>query len=177
MIYVAPTAIIVGDVTIRNGSSVWYGAVLRGDLDGIFVGEHCSIQDNAVVHVDKGNPAVLGDRITVGHGAIVHGCTIGDESIVGMGATVASRAKIGGGSIVAAGAVVAERAEFPPNSVIAGVPARWLGESEDRHRTRIDLSWRIYAELAAKTLPSQEDREGDRALRVRVALTDEFEKL
>ena len=177
MIYVAPTAVIVGDVRIGRGSSVWYGAVLRGDLDRIVVGEDCSIQDNAVVHVDKGNPTLLGSRITVGHGAVVHGCTIGDDCIVGMNATVASRARVGSGSIVAAGAVVTEGAEFPPNSVIAGVPGKRIGDAQDHHRIRIELSWRIYAELAAKSLPPQEEMRGDPSLRVRVPLSDEFEKL
>lgn len=177
MIHVAPTAVIVGDVKIGKGSSVWYGAVVRGDLDRIVIGEDCSIQDNCVVHTDKGNPAILGSRITVGHAAVVHGCTIGDDCLVGMNATVSSRAKIGAGSIVAAGAVVTEGAEFPPNSILAGVPAKRIKVAEDHHRLRIDLSWRIYVELAAKTLPPMEEVRGDPSLRVRIPLTDEFEKL
>ncbi len=177
MLYVAPTAVIVGDVTIGAGSSVWYGAVLRGDLDQIVVGEYCSIQDNAVVHVDKGNPAVLGNRITAGHAAVVHGCTIEDDCLIGMNATISSRAKIRSGSIVAAGAVVPEGAEFPANSIIAGVPARRLKDAEDHHRIRIGLSWRIYTELAAKALPPMAEFRGDPSRRARIPLTDEFEKL
>ena len=177
MIYVAPSAVVVGDVAIGKGSSVWYGAVLRGDLDRIVVGEDCSIQDNCVVHTDKGNPAVLGNRITVGHAAVVHGCTIGDDTLIGMNATVASRAKIGKGSIVAAAAVVTEGAEFPLNSIVAGVPARKIGDAQDHHRLRIELSWRIYSELAAKSLPSMEEMRGNPERQVRVLLTDEFEKL
>jgi len=177
MIYVAPTAVVIGDVTIGKDTSVWYGAVLRGDLDGIVVGESCSIQDNAVVHVDYGNPARIGSRVTVGHGAVVHGCTIDDDCLIGMNATVASRAKVGGGSIVAAGAVVREGDEFPPRSVIAGVPAKRIGDAQDHHRIRIELSWRIYTDLAARSLPPQEELRGDPALRVRIPLTDEFRAL
>ena len=177
MIYVAPSAVIVGDVAIGTGSSLWHGAVVRGDLDGVTIGERCSIQDNAVVHVDFGSPCVLGSRITVGHAAVVHACTIGDDCLIGMNATIASRAKVGGGSIVAAGAVLSEGAEFPPSSIVAGVPAKRIGEAQDHHRLRIDLSWRIYAELAAKSLPPREELHGDPSKRVAVALTDEFGKL
>jgi carbonic anhydrase/acetyltransferase-like protein (isoleucine patch superfamily) len=177
VIYLAPTATIVGDVAIGKGSSVWYGAVLRGDLDRIAIGEHCSVQDNAVLHVDKGSPLLLGNRVTVGHGAVVHGCEVGDDCIVGMNATVSSRAKIGAGSIVAAGAVVPEGAEFPPNSILAGMPAKKVKDAEDHHRLRIELSWRIYAELAAATLPPGPALLANPSKRVRIPLTDEFEKL
>jgi carbonic anhydrase/acetyltransferase-like protein (isoleucine patch superfamily) len=171
MIYVAPTAVVVGDVAIGRGSSVWYGAVVRGDMDRIAIGEDCSIQDNAVVHVDAGMPTLLGSRITVGHGAVVHGCVVGDDCLIGMSATVTSRAKIGGGSIVAAGAVVPEGAEFSPRSIVAGVPAKRIGAAQDHHRIRIEASWRTYAELAAKSLPPQEELRGDPSLRVRITGT------
>ena len=177
MIHVAPTATIVGDVAIGKGSSVWYGAVLRGDLDRIVVGEHCSIQDNAAVHVDKGNPVLIGDRVTVGHGAVVHGCSIASDCIIGMNATISSRANVGSHSVVAAGAVVAERVTFPPNSLIVGVPAARKGDAEDRHRLRIDLAWRIYAELAAATLPTVADMPGNPSKRVHIGWADEFEEL
>ena len=168
MIYVAPTAVVLGDVAIGRGSSVWYGAVVRGDMDRIAIGEDCSIQDNAVVHGDAGMPTLLGSRITVGHGAVVHGCVVGDDCLIGMNATITSRAKIGGGSIVAAGAVVPEGAEFPPGSIVAGVPAKRIGEVEDHHRIRIEASWRTYAELAAKSLPPLEELRGDPSLRVHI---------
>jgi len=177
VIYVAPSAVIVGDVSIGKGSSVWHGAVVRGDLDRIVIGEHCSIQDAAVVHVDYENPTAIGSRVTIGHAAVAHGCTVGDDCLIGMNATIASRAKIGGGSIVAAGAVVPERAEFPPNALLAGVPARQIGEVQEHHRLRIDLSWRIYADLASKTLPPKPEMLGNPSLRVHVSLTDEFAKL
>ena len=177
MIYVAPTAVIVGDVAIGKGSSVWHGAVVRGDLDRILIGEDCSIQDNCVLHTDKGNPVLLGSRITVGHAAVVHGCTIEDDCLIGMNATIASRARIGTGSIVAPGAVVPEGAEFPSNSVIAGVPAKRIKETQDHNRRRIELGWRIYTELAAKSLPARAEMRANPDRQVRVAYTDEFAKL
>lgn len=178
MIYVAPTAVVLGDVAIGKGSSVWYGTVVRGDLDAIAVGELVSLQDNAVVHVDKGCPTTIGGRCTVGHAAVVHGCTVGDDCLIGMNATIATRARVGSGSIVAAGAVVPERAEFPPGSVIAGVPAKRIGDAEEKHRIRIEASWRYYAELAAKSLPPQEELRGGADLRVSIdAISDEFTKL
>src|SRR5205809_4396010 len=113
MLYVAPSAVIVGDVTVEDGASIWHGAVLRGDLDAIIVGRDANVQDNVVVHVDRGMPARIGARVTVGHSAVVHGCTVGDNSLVGMNATINSGAAIGSGCLVASGAVVRESAEFP----------------------------------------------------------------
>ncbi len=168
MIYVAPTAVVTGDVSVREGSSIWHGAVLRGDLDAITVGRYVSVQDNAVVHVDVGNPVSIGDKVTVGHGAIVHGCVIGAECIIGMASLVQSRARVGAGSIIAAGAVVPEGVEIPPDSIAAGVPARVMKNVEDHHRLRIDLSWRVYYELAQKSLPAWPDLIGDPDKRVRI---------
>lgn len=155
MIYVAPSAVLTGDVAVREGSSVWHGAVLRGDLDAIAVGRYVSVQENAVLHVDVGNPVAVGDRVTIGHGAIVHGCTVGPDCIVGMGSVIQSRARVGEGCIIAAGAVVTEGTEIPAHSIAAGVPARVLKKVEDHHRMRIDLSWRVYYELAQKSLPAR----------------------
>ena len=168
MIYVSRTAVITGDVAIGKDSSVWHGAVLRGDLDGIRVGACVSIQDNAVVHVDLGNPATIGDRVTVGHGATVHGCEIGDECIVGMGSVIGSRARIGRGTIVGAGAVVPEGHEIPGNSVVLGVPAKVAREAEEFHRLRIEASWRAYVELARKSLPARRERKGSPARRITI---------
>ena len=168
MIYVAPSAVIAGDVAVRDGSSIWHGAVLRGDLDAITIGRYVSIQENAVVHVDVGNPVAIGDKVTIGHGAIVHGCTVGPECIIGMASVVQSRARVGAGSIVAAGAVVPEGVEVPPNSIAAGVPARVVKRVEDHHRLRIDLSWRVYYELAQKSLPAKPDLAGDPGKRIRI---------
>src|SRR2546429_9445907 len=97
MIYVAPTAVVVGDVSIEDGASVWHGAVLRGDFDAVVMGRDSNIQDNVVVHVDRGMPATIGARVTVGHAAVVHGCTIEDDCLIGMNATINSGAVIGRG--------------------------------------------------------------------------------
>ena len=165
--YVARTAVITGDVAIGKDSSVWHGAVLRGDLDSIRVGGNVSVQDNAVVHVDVGNPVLIGDRVTVGHGAIVHGCTVGHDCIVGMASVIASRAQVGSGSIIGAGAVVPEGAEIPENSIALGVPARVVKPAEDWHRMRIELSWRAYTELAKASLPACKERKASPAKKIR----------
>jgi len=168
MIYVAKTAVIAGDVSIGADSSVWHGAVLRGDMDRIQVGTCVSVQDNAVVHTDLGNPAVIGDRVTVGHGAIVHGCEIEADCIVGMRSVICSRAKIGKGSIVGAGAVVPEGKDIPKDSIVLGVPAKIVRRSEEFHRLRIEASWRAYVELARKSLPPQRELTGDPAKRIAI---------
>ena len=144
MIYLAPTAVLTGDVTVQDGASVWHGAVLRGDFAAIVLGPDSNVQDNAVVHVDQGMPAVIGERVTVGHAAVVHGCTVEEECLIGMNATINSGALIRRGSLVASGAVVRESAEFPPNSVIGGVPAKVIRPVDDTLRRRIELSWTTY---------------------------------
>ena len=177
MIYVAPSAVLAGDVTIEDGSSVWHGAVLRGDFDSIVVGRNSNVQDNVVVHVDRGMPATIGARVTVGHAAVVHGCTIKDDCLIGMNATVNSGAVIGPGSLVASGAVVRESAEFPSGSVIAGVPAMVVRPVDETLRRRIELSWSIYCELAKKSLRSQTPIRGDPSKQVAFELSEEFTRL
>jgi len=121
--FIADTAVLIGDVEIGADSSIWFGTVLRGDINRIVIGKRTSIQDNCVVHVDSDKPTVVGDDVTVGHGAILHGCVVGNAVLVGMGAIVLDGAEIGDGSVVAAGAVVRERDKIPPNTLVAGVPA------------------------------------------------------
>ena len=147
--WVAPGAILVGRVVLRRGSSVWYGCVLRSDMEGaaIEIGEDSNVQDGAVVHVDANMPCRIGARVTVGHGAILHACTIEDDAMIAMGAKVLSGAKVGRGSIVAAGAVVPEGVEIPPGVVAAGVPAKVRRETTDDDRARLDHAWRVYAAL------------------------------
>jgi carbonic anhydrase/acetyltransferase-like protein (isoleucine patch superfamily) len=123
-VWLAPTAVLIGDVRIGARSSVWFGAVLRADFDRIEIGEESSIQDNAVLHCATGLPTVVGSRVTVGHGALLEGCVIEDEALVGMGAIVLHRARVGAGAMVAAGAVVPERGAVAPGVLAAGVPAR-----------------------------------------------------
>jgi len=133
--WVAASATVVGDVTLGPKSSVFYGAVLRGDIARIVVGEGSNIQDNCVVHLADDLDAIIGDWVTVGHSAIIHACTIEDECLIGMGATVLDGARVGARSIVGAGAVVTPRTVIPPGSMVLGTPAkvvRALSEAEQK---------------------------------------------
>jgi carbonic anhydrase/acetyltransferase-like protein (isoleucine patch superfamily) len=123
-VYLAPNCVVAGDVEIGAGSSVWFNATIRGDVAPIRIGERSNVQDGAVLHVDSGTPCVIGDDVTIGHGAIVHAATVGDGVTIGMGATVLSRSRIGAGAIVAAGAVVLEDTVVAAGTLVAGVPAR-----------------------------------------------------
>ena len=122
--FIAPGAMIIGAVTIGEESSIWFNCVLRGDLEYIEVGERTNIQDGTVVHLDPGFPCVIGDDVTIGHGAIIHGCTVGDGAMISMGATILTGAKIGKRAIIAAGAVVREGQEIPPDTLAMGLPAQ-----------------------------------------------------
>ncbi|NLY68116.1 MAG: gamma carbonic anhydrase family protein [Tissierellia bacterium] len=122
--FVADTACVIGDVKIGKGSSIWYGAVLRGDIENITIGEFTNIQDNSVVHTETDIPTKIGDYTVVGHGAIIHGCTIGNNCLIGMGAIILNNAKIGDNCIIGAGALVPEGKVIPPNSLVLGVPGK-----------------------------------------------------
>jgi carbonic anhydrase/acetyltransferase-like protein (isoleucine patch superfamily) len=122
--WVADSAQVMGDVALGEGVSVWFGAIARGDSDRIVVGAGSNIQDGCVLHADDGLPLVIGERVTVGHQVMLHGCTIGDESLIGIGATVLNRARIGKHCLVGAGSLVTEGKEFPDGSMIMGSPAR-----------------------------------------------------
>src|SRR5690554_5365228 len=122
--WIAPNATLIGNVTLGSESSVFYGAVLRGDVDSITLGARSNLQDNVTVHCDSGIPASIGAGVSVGHAAMLHGCTIEDDCLIGMSATVLNGAVIGKGSLVAAGAVVLEGTVIPPGSLVAGVPAK-----------------------------------------------------
>lgn len=123
-VFVAPTATVIGAVDIADASSIWYGAVLRGDMDVIIIGEASNIQDNCTVHTDYGFPAIIGNRVTVGHNAVVHGCTLEDGCLIGMGAVVQNGARVGRGAVVAVGSVVRQGQVVPPDHLAAGIPAR-----------------------------------------------------
>ena len=146
--FIAPTATVLGDVTIGDESSVWFGAVVRGDCEAIRIGKRTNIQDLCVLHADPGYPCTLGDGVTVGHGAIVHGATVEDDVLIGMKAVVMNGAKIGRGSIVAVGAIVTERTEVPPGSVVMGQPAKVKRAAEERDLVRIRHAAQHYAEAA-----------------------------
>lgn len=148
--FMAESAQIIGDVTLCEGSSVWFNAVLRGDDDKITVGKNSNIQDNCTVHCDKGFPVEIGENVTVGHNAVIHGCTVGDNSLIGMNATILNGAKIGKNCIVGAGALVTENKEFPDNSLILGVPAKKVGEIDDAAAEKIKQNALHYAKTAKK---------------------------
>ena len=140
----------MGDVTLGPRASVWYGTVVRGDMERIVVGEATNLQDGAVVHVDAGRPALIGARVGVGHRAIVHGCTVEDDCLIGMGSVLLNGVVIGTGSVVAAGAVLREGMVVPPGSVVMGVPARVVRSVDEPLRARIRETWQHYVQEAER---------------------------
>jgi len=122
--YVDPGAHVIGDVEIGQRSSIWPCVVLRGDIEPIRVGAETNIQDGAIIHTDRGFPAIIGDRVSVGHAAVLHGCTVEEDSLIGIGATVLTGAKIGRGAVVAAGSLVPEGMDVPPDMLVMGTPAK-----------------------------------------------------
>lgn len=148
--FVAPSAAVIGRVTLGRHANVWFGAVLRGDGQTIEIGENTNIQDNAVVHIDADAPAKLADNVTVGHSAVVHGCTIGEGTLIGIGATILSHATIGRFCLVGAGALITERKEFPERSVIIGSPAKRIREVTDAEAEMLKESAAHYAALGRR---------------------------
>jgi len=146
--FVAPTAVIMGDVTLGEESSVWYTAVLRGDMAAIRIGARTNIQDGTIVHVDEGVPCTVGARVGVGHRVILHGCTVGDDCLIGMGSILLNGCQIGTGSVIAAGAVVPEGMEVPPGSLVMGVPGRVVRPVDPELARRIAGTWAHYVEQA-----------------------------
>jgi len=146
--FIAPTATVIGDVSLGADSGIWFGAVVRGDKDRIEIGNGSNIQDNAVVHTSKGYPALIGKEVSVGHGAILHGCTISDRVLVGMGAIVMNGAVVGEDSVIAAGAVVTEGAVIPPGSVVMGVPAKVVKQATPDQKKGIRRNAESYIALA-----------------------------
>ncbi|MFE7776958.1 gamma carbonic anhydrase family protein [Streptomyces sp. NPDC057445] len=145
--FTAPTSVVIGDVTMAPGASVWYHTVLRADCGPIVLGADSNIQDNCTVHVDPGFPVTVGERVSVGHNAVLHGCTVEDDVLVGMGATVLNGAHIGAGSLIAAQALVPQGMRVPPGSLVAGVPAKVKRELTDEEREGIKLNAVMYLEL------------------------------
>ncbi len=148
-VYIAQGAIIVGDVTIGDYSSVWYNAVLRGDINRIAVGHHTNVQDNAVLHLADEYPCVVGNYVTVGHGAIIHACTVGDDVLIGMGATILDGAVIGDRSLVGANALVTQQTQIPAGSLVLGSPAKVTRPLTDQEQKQLRISAEKYAENAA----------------------------
>lgn len=147
--WVAPNATLVGGVTLGERASVFYGAVLRADVDTITIGDDTNLQDNVTMHCDGGKPASVGARVSVGHGAILHGCTVEDDCLIGMGSTVLNGAVIGSGSLVAAGAVVLEGTIVPPGSLVAGVPAKVRRELTEDELEGIKANAQHYLGISA----------------------------
>ena len=148
--WVAPGAAVIGSVYLGPRASVWFGAVLRGDTEAIVVGEGTNVQDNAVLHTDAGFPLAIGRDCTIGHKAILHGCTIGDETLIGMGATVLNGARIGRNCLIGAGALVTEGKEIPDGSLVMGMPAKVVRPLDSAAFEGLRASARSYQERAAR---------------------------
>ena len=155
-VFIAPTATVIGNVTIAPGSSVWFGAVIRSDTALIQIGRNTSVQDNAVIHVREGIETRIGDQVTMGHGSIVHGAQIEDTVLIGIGAIILDRARVGGGSIIGAGAVVTEGTQIPRHSLVLGVPAKVIKEVTAEQIQWIETNARSYTELAQRYLTGEQ---------------------
>ena len=147
---IAPGAIVLGAVHLGAESSVWYNAVLRGDTDSISIGDRTNIQDLSMVHADPGVPCTVGSRVTVGHRVILHGCTIEDDCLIGMGAIVLNRVRVGRGSVIGAGAVLLEGMEVPAGSLVVGLPAKIVRPVDAATPEHLEHSWRHYVDQARR---------------------------
>lgn len=143
-VYISETSVIIGDVTLKRNANIWFGAVLRGDVESIVIGQNTNVQENTVVHVDENDHVEVGEGCTIGHGAIIHGCKIGDNTLIGMGAIILNGAEIGSNSIVAAGSLVTQNKKFEDGVLILGNPAkvvRNLTEEEIENNKRSCLGY------------------------------------
>ncbi len=156
--FVADTATLTGDVRVAKNVSIWFGAVLRGDVEPIEIGDDSNVQDQCVLHADPGFPCKIGRRVTVGHAAVVHGATVQDEALIGIGAIVLNGAVVGTGAIVAAGALVTEGAVIPPGSLAVGVPAKVIREVGEEDRRRTASGNRHYVEAGRAYKQAQADQ-------------------
>jgi carbonic anhydrase/acetyltransferase-like protein (isoleucine patch superfamily) len=146
--FIAWNAEVNGNILLKENSSIWYNATLRGDIEAIILGKNSNVQDNAVLHTEKGAPCIIGDNVTIGHSAIVHGAEVGDHCLIGMGAILLNRCKIGNESIVGAGALVTEGKEFPPRSLIIGSPAKAVREVRQEELEQIQANAKRYINRA-----------------------------
>ena len=151
-VYIAQGAVVVGDVTLGDGASIWYNAVLRGDINRIVIGRESNVQDNAVLHLADDFACIVGDYVTIGHSAIVHACTVGDEVLVGMGATILDGAVIGKQSIIGARALVTQRSQIPEGSLVLGSPAKVVRPLTPEERAGLKYWAEKYAANAAYCL-------------------------
>jgi carbonic anhydrase/acetyltransferase-like protein (isoleucine patch superfamily) len=148
--FLATGAIVLGDVHLGKDASLWYYSVIRGDTERIEIGDETNIQDLSMVHADPGIPCVVGRRVTVGHRAILHGCVVEDECMIGMGAILLNGVRLGRGSVVGAGAVLVEGMEVPPGSLVLGVPGKIVRAVDEKIGQRIDHAWRHYVKEARR---------------------------
>ena len=144
--YVAPTAVLIGQVHLYTGANVWFGAVLRGDNEPIAVGENSNIQENCVLHTDVGAPLNIGKNVTIGHSVTLHGCSIGDNSLIGMGAIILNHAQIGANSIVGAGSLVTEGKQYPDGVLLVGSPAKVVRQLSDEEIARLPNNAHHYSQ-------------------------------
>lgn len=151
-VFVAPSAVIIGDVTLLPDSSIWFGAVLRGDIERITIGRGSNIQDGSVCHTDPNNPCTVGDYVTVGHMAMLHGCSIGDHSLIGIGATLMNGVSVGKNCIVGAHSLITEGKSFPDNVVIMGMPAKVVREVTDTDLDALQANAERYVQRAKRYL-------------------------
>ena len=150
--FIAPTAAIIGSVTLKQGASVWFNAVLRGDNDLIEVGANSNIQDGAVLHTDPGIELIIGDNVTVGHRVMLHGCTIGSNSLIGIGATLLNRSRIGSNCIVGAQSLITEGKEFPDGVLIFGSPAKVIRDLNDQELEFLITAADVYVQNSQRFL-------------------------
>ncbi len=158
--WIAPTAAVIGNVILKSNASIWFGAVLRGDNDPILIGENSNIQDNSVLHTDHGSPLTIGRDVTVGHKVMMHGCEVGDGSLIGIGAIILNGARIGRNCLVGAGSLITEGKEFPDNSLIMGSPGKAVRTLSDEQVAMIAMgtahyvaNWKRYkAGMVARTV-------------------------
>lgn len=155
-VWIAPGAVVLGDVTIGEAASVWFNAVVRGDTEQIIIGRQTNVQDLCMLHADPGQPCQLGDRVTLGHGAIVHGAVVEDDCLIGMRAVVMNGARIGTGSIVGVGAVVTEGTIIPPRSLVLGLPGKVVRATDERDLERIRHAAEHYAAAAIEAAQSSQ---------------------
>lgn len=148
--YVAPNAQVMGKVVMQENSSVWFGAVLRGDNETITIGARSNVQDNAVLHTDPGCPLTLGEGVIVGHQVMMHGCTVGDNSLIGIGAVILNKAVIGKNCIIGAGALITEGKVIPDNSLVVGSPGKVVREVTEQQAQFLKLNAQVYVDNAAR---------------------------
>ncbi len=148
--FIAPSALVMGDVVLEEEASVWYTSVLRGDTGPIRIGSQTCLQDGCIVHVDEGVPCTIGKRVGVGHRVTLHGCTVEDDCLVGMGSILLNHVVVGRGSVIAAGALLTEGMKVPPGSLVMGLPARVVRPVDPELTRRIEQTWRHYVEQARR---------------------------